>query len=86
MCAETVSGCYDSHSGPAPHRATIMLICAVEEYRNRTEAVDGLSRRIALGKDPEATAAAMKCVRDALSLMDDGTYRAIDDKIKKLNG
>ncbi len=59
-----------------------MFIAAASEFKKRADAVDALSRRIALGFESMRSAEAMSRARDALALISDETYEKISSETK----
>ena len=81
--AKEVGELYDSDSTLVENGAYMLLMTAVL-FKKRTDAVDALSRRIAMGSETKKSAEAMSRTRDALSLMDNKTYEKLSSRAKKV--
>ncbi|MBR4503833.1 MAG: type IV secretory system conjugative DNA transfer family protein [Candidatus Methanomethylophilaceae archaeon] len=81
--AKKVGELYDSDSTMIENGAYMLLMTAVL-FKKRGGAVDALSRRVAMGLETKKSSEAMSMTRDALSIIDNKTYKKLSSRARKV--
>ena len=61
-----------------------MLLMTAVLFKKRGGAVDALSRRVAMGLETKKSSEAMSMTRDALSIIDNKTYKKLSSRARKV--